>query len=199
MIYPEATHRDYALHTGPRFGAIRNPNPEALPDINVPVDALHARPTGVAGVSRKMIFDYAVAGGGHRYAQMCMLPGSTTPVFTTGAPLADSAKYQQISIDPGIEQRHSERFKIVHLSRCDRKIVLHGCGGDQSVGERLRLSGAFRAHRDLRPTRRYRFIDREDASGKTAAELVCPRRQRSAAPSWRELRSPSANFADSDR
>ena len=49
MIYPEATDRDYALHTGPRFGSIRNPNPEVPPDINVPVDALHALATGIGG------------------------------------------------------------------------------------------------------------------------------------------------------
>lgn len=87
VIYPEATHRDYALHTGPRFGAIRNPNPEALPDINVPVDSLHALATGVAGVTRKMIFDYALAAGEHRYVQMGMLPGARTPAFATTAPL----------------------------------------------------------------------------------------------------------------
>lgn len=33
VIYPEATDRDYALHTGPRFGSIRNPDPEAEPDV----------------------------------------------------------------------------------------------------------------------------------------------------------------------
>jgi hypothetical protein len=111
VIYPEATHRDYALHTGPRFGAIRNPNPEALPDINVPVDALHALPTGVAGVSRKMIFDYAVAGGTHRYAQICMLPGSTTPVFTTGAPLELWVRGGDLRI--GGKVAHANCFMII--------------------------------------------------------------------------------------
>jgi hypothetical protein len=85
VIYPEATDRDYALHTGPRFGSIRNPDPEAGPDINVPVDALHALPTGIGGVTRKMIFDYARSSGEHRYVQMGMLSGSKTPAFTTTA------------------------------------------------------------------------------------------------------------------
>ena len=87
VIYPEATDRDYALHTGPRFGSIRNPNPETEPDINVPVDTLHALPTGVGGVTRKMIFDYARSSGEHRYVQMGMISGSKTPAFTTTAPL----------------------------------------------------------------------------------------------------------------
>ena len=85
VIYPEATDRDYALHTGPRFGSIRNPNPETEPDINVPVDTLHALPTGIGGVTRKMIFDYARSSGEHRYVQMGMLSRSKTPAFTTTA------------------------------------------------------------------------------------------------------------------
>ena len=87
VIYPAETGRDYALHTGPRFGDIRNPNPEVPPDINVAVDRLPALPTAIAGVTRKMIFDYAPSKGEHRYAQMGMLPGSATPAFTTRAPL----------------------------------------------------------------------------------------------------------------
>ena len=85
VIYPESTNRDFELHIGPRFGAIRNPNPEVPPDINVPVDELPALATTVPGVTRKMIFDFAVAGGEHRYAQLGMLPGAKSPAFTTTA------------------------------------------------------------------------------------------------------------------
>ena len=87
VIYPPETGRDYALHTGPRFGKIRNPNPEVPPDINVAVDRLPALPTAIGGVTRKMIFDYALSKGEHRYVQMGMLPGSAIPAFTTRAPL----------------------------------------------------------------------------------------------------------------
>ena len=87
VIYPPETGRDYALHTGPRFGEIRNPNPEAPPDINIPVDRLPALPTAIAGVTRKMIFDYALSKGEHRYLQMGMLAGSAIPALTTRAPL----------------------------------------------------------------------------------------------------------------
>ena len=51
------------------------------------MDRLPALPTAIAGVTRKMIFDYALSKGEHRYAQMGMLPGSATPAFTTRAPL----------------------------------------------------------------------------------------------------------------
>ena len=57
-------------------GEIRNPFPEAPPDINVAVDRLPAMPTSAAGVTRRMIFDYALSNGEHRYVQMGMLPES---------------------------------------------------------------------------------------------------------------------------
>ena len=85
VIYPESTDREYALHTGPRFGSIRNPNPEVEPDINVAVDALHAVPTTVGGMTRKMIFDYSRSRGEYRYVQMGMISGSKTPAFTPSA------------------------------------------------------------------------------------------------------------------
>jgi hypothetical protein len=85
VIYPESTDRNYALHVGPRFGSIRNANPEIPPEITVSVDSMVALATTVAGVTRKMIFDYALAGGAHRYCELSMLPGSSTPAFVTTA------------------------------------------------------------------------------------------------------------------
>lgn len=87
VIDPPEIGHDYVLHTGPRFGKIRNPDPQVPPDINVPVDRLPALRTAIAGVTRKMIFDYALSKGEHRYVQMGMLPRSAMPAFTTRAPL----------------------------------------------------------------------------------------------------------------
>src|SRR3954468_10729416 len=87
VVYPPDTGRAFALHTGPRFGEIRNPHPELPPDINVAVDRVEAVPTLIAGVTRKMIFDYALSQGEHRYVQMAMLPGASVPPFKTRAPL----------------------------------------------------------------------------------------------------------------
>jgi hypothetical protein len=111
VIYPDETGRDYALHTGPRFGEIRNPNPEAPPDISVPVDSLAALPTLVAGVTRKMIFDYALSKGEHRYAQLGMLPGSTIPAFTTRAPLEFWVRAGDVRV--GGESAHANCFVVV--------------------------------------------------------------------------------------
>ena len=111
VIYPSETGRDYALHTGPRFGEIRNPNPEAPPDISVPVDRLAALPTLVAGVTRKMIFDYALSKGEHRYAQLGMLPGSSIPAFTTRAPLEFWVRAGDICV--GGEVAHANCFVVI--------------------------------------------------------------------------------------
>jgi hypothetical protein len=111
VIYPEATDRDYALHTGPRFGSIRNPNPESEPDINVPVDALAPLATGIGGVTRKMIFDYSRSSGEHRYVQMGMIPGSKTPAFTTSALLEVWVRAGDIRI--GSKVAYANCFVIV--------------------------------------------------------------------------------------
>jgi hypothetical protein len=87
VIYPADTNRDYALHTGPRFGKFSNPDPEVPPDINIAVDRLEALPTAIGGMTRKTIFDYARSKGEHRYVEMRMLPGCSTPAFTTRAAL----------------------------------------------------------------------------------------------------------------
>lgn len=87
VIYPADTNRDYALHTGPTFGEIRNPHPELPPDINVAVDRLAPGPTGIGGLTRKTVFDYARSRGEHRYVELGLLPGTATPAFTTRAPL----------------------------------------------------------------------------------------------------------------
>lgn len=111
VIYPETTDRDYALHTGPRFGAIHNPNPEMRPDINVPVDTLHALPTGIDGVTRKVIFDYAPAGGEHRYVEMGMLPGSKAPAFMTTALLEFWMRGGDLRVDG--KTAHANCFAII--------------------------------------------------------------------------------------
>jgi hypothetical protein len=111
VIYPESTDRDYALHVGPQFGAIVNPAPEIPPEINVEVDALPALATSVGGTTRKMLFDYALAGGTHRYTELSMIPGSKTPAFTTNAVLEMWVRAGDLSI--GGQQAWANCFVIV--------------------------------------------------------------------------------------
>ncbi len=72
------------VHAGSRFEAFHNPNPLVPPEVNVVVDALPLEPTGVAGVQRQMVFDYAGTGSNHRMVQLTVLP-ETGFEFVTGA------------------------------------------------------------------------------------------------------------------
>ncbi len=111
VIYPESTDRDFALHVGPRFGSIRNANPEVPPEITVSVDALPGLATTIGGVTRKMIFDFAVAHGNHRYAEIGMLPGSATPAFVTSALLELWVRAGDVCV--GGKAAHANCFVIV--------------------------------------------------------------------------------------
>ncbi len=62
------------VHAGSRFEAFRNPDPDVPPEINVPVDALPLQTTGVPGVQRQMLFDYAGTGTEHRMVQLTLRP-----------------------------------------------------------------------------------------------------------------------------
>src|SRR5205085_9026404 len=77
----------------------------------VTVDGLPALATTTAGVTRKVIFDYALAGGTHRYAEMSMLPGSKTPAFTTTAVLELWVRAGDVRV--GEKPAHANCFAIV--------------------------------------------------------------------------------------
>lgn len=73
------------VHTGARSAEIVNPAPEVPPDINISVDALPSLATAIAGVSRRMIFDYLRTGDARRFVQLALLPGSRIPAHATTA------------------------------------------------------------------------------------------------------------------
>lgn len=87
VIYPEETPAELDLHHGSQRGAIVNPNPEMPPDINLPLSMLPARPTRLAGITRRDVFDYHGTGTDRRCCMLAMLPGSGVPAFETSAPL----------------------------------------------------------------------------------------------------------------
>jgi hypothetical protein len=79
VTYPHE-HGDLSgLHAGSRHGEVWNPAPDVPPEINVNVDALPMMQTGIAGLTRGTIFDYAGTGSAHRFVQLSLLPGSVCP------------------------------------------------------------------------------------------------------------------------
>lgn len=85
VAYPRERGALNGLHAGSRHDDIVNPAPEVPPDLNIAVDALPAVQTGIAGVRRQTIFDYAGTGSEHRFVQLSLQPGSATPRWRAGA------------------------------------------------------------------------------------------------------------------
>jgi hypothetical protein len=78
VIYEgEATHR---LHAGARGGWLVNEYPERAPDLNITVRDLASTATSVAGVSRRVVFDYANTPHNRRFVELSLLPGTTIPM-----------------------------------------------------------------------------------------------------------------------
>lgn len=81
VVYPASRGTLTGLHAGSRHAEFGNPAPEASPDINVAVDALAPQQTGIAGIRRQTIFDYAGTGSAHRFVQLALAPGSECPAW----------------------------------------------------------------------------------------------------------------------
>lgn len=76
------------LHAGSRFAAIDHPAPDVPCEVNISVDSLPRHPTGVRGVSRQTIWDYAgsqASASSHRYVQLQMQPGTEVPPWRAKA------------------------------------------------------------------------------------------------------------------
>ena len=85
VIYPKEREALSGLHAGSRHGDVTNPAPEVPPEVNVPVDALPHAQTGIAGVRRQTIFDYAGTGSAHRFVQLSFAPGADCPTWRASA------------------------------------------------------------------------------------------------------------------
>ncbi len=81
VIYPQSRGDLSGLHAGSRHAAFDNPAPEVPPDINVTVDAQSLHQTGIEGIRRQTVFDYAGTGSAHRFVQLWLAPGSECPAW----------------------------------------------------------------------------------------------------------------------
>lgn len=84
VTYPPERAALSGLHAGSRHAEIVNPDPDAPPEINVPVDALPAWQTGLPGITRRTVFDYAGTGSAHRFVQLALRPGCVLPPWQAG-------------------------------------------------------------------------------------------------------------------
>ena len=85
VVYPPEERADdgagpHDLHAGARHApGLVNPAPERPPEIVATVEALPVETTALAGVTRRLIFDYARTGTDCRFVQLCLLPGTALP------------------------------------------------------------------------------------------------------------------------
>jgi hypothetical protein len=85
VAYPKEREELSGLHAGSHRDDIVNPWPERPPEVNVDVDALPLWPSGVAGLARQTVFDYAGTGSAHRWVQWHLQPGLACPRWRTTA------------------------------------------------------------------------------------------------------------------
>ncbi|MEO8081559.1 MAG: hypothetical protein ABI641_13590 [Caldimonas sp.] len=74
VTYPMGAGVLSGIHAGSRHENFRNPDPAVPPEVNVAIDALPRRPTGVAGLMRQDIYDYAHSDDVRRMAQWHIAP-----------------------------------------------------------------------------------------------------------------------------
>jgi ChrR Cupin-like domain len=75
VAYPKERSQLTGLHAGSHHDDIVNPAPERPPDFNIDIDALTHWHTGVSGLVRQLIFDYAGTSAAHRFVQLRLQPG----------------------------------------------------------------------------------------------------------------------------
>ena len=90
VTYPPDAGPLHGLHAGAHQAvSFANPKPLDPPDLNVAVDHIKAAATGIARVTRQLIYDYSTTGdasqGKHRMVQLRLWPGATIPRFKTSA------------------------------------------------------------------------------------------------------------------
>ncbi len=135
VIYPPEDGPVHRLHAGARRAGIVNAAPEVMPDINVTVETLPLQPTSLAGVARRMIFDYAGTGDARRLAQLQLLPGAEVPAHATtdlvewfvcggdvriGGRAATAGSF--VIIEPGAEVVLSSRYGALLLAWAEGQV-----------------------------------------------------------------------------
>lgn len=94
VLYPPEDGEPSGVHAGSRQQSFVNPDPAAAPEVNVSVDALAPEATGLPGVTRQVVFDYAGTGTSRRLVQLQFRP-------TTGLPLARAGDWIELWVRGG--------------------------------------------------------------------------------------------------
>lgn len=75
----------HSLHAGNRHTNFENEFPEHLPDLSIELETVQVSATRVAGLTRRLVYDYAHTRLMRRMTQMMLLPGTQVPAHRLGA------------------------------------------------------------------------------------------------------------------
>jgi hypothetical protein len=81
VTYPPEDKLLSGVHAGSSYESFRNPAPDVPPEINVAVDRVAAVATGVAGLRRQAVYDYAGSGTDRRLLQWQLRPETAVPAW----------------------------------------------------------------------------------------------------------------------
>jgi len=139
VTYPESERLISGIHAGSSYRDFRNPAPEVAPEINVDVDRVVPIETGIAGMRRQPIYDYAGSGLARRMLQWQLRPETTVPaweasdwveVWVRGGELVvnDKKAYANcfVVIEPGATVRMAAPFGAIALVWAEGREQLAG-------------------------------------------------------------------------
>lgn len=84
VTYPPEEKLLSGIHAGSNYKSFRNPDPDIAPEINVAVDRVASVASGVAGLGRQPIYDYAGSGLDRRLLQWRLRPETELPAWQAG-------------------------------------------------------------------------------------------------------------------
>ena len=132
VLYRPDLDTSHELHTGARHAPVVNTAPEVAPDINITVDAIRPVPTRVAGLTRRLVYDYGEAESDHRFVQLALMPGTDVPAHllsqsvewfvvagdvTVNGTRATGGSF--VVMEPGTEAHASSEFGALVLAWAD--------------------------------------------------------------------------------
>jgi hypothetical protein len=124
VLYPRERSELTGLHAGSRHAEVHNPAPDVPPEVNVAVDSLPVAQTGVPGITRQTVFDYAGTGHAHRFVQLSLRPGSACPAWRAGGLTELWVRGGLIEIDG--RTAHADTFVVIEPGATVRLASPHG-------------------------------------------------------------------------
>jgi hypothetical protein len=154
VTYPTDAGVLSGIHAGSRHEDFRNPDPDVPPEVNVAIDRLPRRESGIAGLQRQDIYDYAHSGDVRRMAQWHLRPETEVPTWQAsdwvelwirGGEIAvngqRAAANAFVVIEPGATVRLASAYGALALVWAEGRERWSDAGGIESAGPERNLFG----------------------------------------------------------